>query len=75
MRKRKYGSIWRICASLNNHRSDIDSASSMPPLNQPPTADASDLIGSEHKSSDAHIALFHHSQVKPALTQRRIHGS
>jgi hypothetical protein len=45
--KGKYGSIRRICASLSNHGSDIGSASSTPPLNQPKPNPASNLMGPE----------------------------
>jgi hypothetical protein len=38
----KYGSIRRICASLNNQSSDTRSISSVPPLNQPIGVSASD---------------------------------
>lgn len=45
----KYGSIRRICASLNNQTSDNSSASSAPPLNQPIASRTSVLIDPEPK--------------------------
>ena len=48
----------RICASLNNHRSDNSSTSLMLPLNQPIASRASDLMGPEPRNDGAGIRLL-----------------
>ena len=54
----KYGSIRRICASLNSGSSPTDSASSTPPLNQLAASPARHLIGPEPSMVKFHGTSF-----------------